>query len=184
MRSLGLDVAPLTGDRRTTALATAEAVGITDVVAGVLPEEKVAEIARRQAAGQRVAFVGDGLNDGPALARADVGIALGSGTAVAIEAAAVTLPGDDVNGAVDAITIARATFRVIRQNLLWAFGYNVVMIPLAVAGLLQPTWAAGAMAASSVTVVGNALRLRRFRRRTTPVSERPATAEVAVPLGT
>ncbi len=180
LRSLGLGVALLTGDRRTTSLAVADALGIDDVVAGVLPDEKVADIARRQAAGHHVGFVGDGINDGAALARADVGIALGSGADVAIEAATITLPGGDLHGVADAVEVARATFRVIRQNLLWAFGYNVVMIPLAVAGVLQPTWAAGAMAASSVTVVGNALRLRRFRRHVTTAPALPSADHVPV----
>jgi len=164
LRAMGLEVAMLTGDRQETAQAIAATVGLDEVVAGVMPDGKVAEVQRRQEAGRRVAFVGDGLNDGPALARADVGIALGTGTDVAIEAASVTLPSGDLGGVADAISIARATFRVIRQNLIWAFSYNIVMIPLAAAGVLPPTVAAGAMAGSSVTVVVNALRLRRFRR--------------------
>jgi P-type E1-E2 ATPase len=181
LRRLRLDVAMLTGDRRTTALAVADTVGITDVVAEVLPDGKVDEVRRRQAAGRRVVFVGDGINDGPALATASVGVALGTGTDVAIEAAEVTLPGGDLGGVADAITLARATFGVIRQNLAWAFGYNVVMIPLAITGLLPPTLAAGAMAASSVTVVGNALRLRRFRRLPAAAPVRPSSLADTAP---
>ena len=126
------------------------------------PDRKVAAVGERVASGHRVAFVGDGLNDAPALAAATVGLAVGSGTDVAVAAADVTLLGHALSGVPDAIAIARRTVRVIRQNLFWAFAYNVVMIPLAVVGVLDPMWAAGAMAASSVSVVLNALRLRRF----------------------
>jgi Cu+-exporting ATPase len=162
LRSMGLGVAMVTGDHRATARVIASAVGINDVVAEAAPDRKVAAVRERIASGHRVIFVGDGLNDAPALAAASVGMAVGSSTDVAVAAADVTLLGHAVSGVPDAIAIARRTVRVIRQNLFWAFAYNVVMIPLAVVGVLDPMWAAGAMAASSVSVVVNALRLRRF----------------------
>jgi heavy metal translocating P-type ATPase len=167
VRSLGMEVALVTGDRRATAESVARKAGIDRVVAEVYPEAKVEEVRRLQEAGHRVVFVGDGINDGPALAQADVGIALGTGTDVAIEAAVVTVMGGDLGSVADSLELSRWTYRVIAQNLFWAFGYNVVMIPLAVAGVLTPIWAAGAMAGSSVSVVANALRLRRYRRRVT-----------------
>jgi len=164
LAGMGMDVAMVTGDRRAAAAAIAGTAGIDRVLAEVYPRGKVDEVKRLQLEDHRVVFVGDGINDAPALAQADVGIALGSGTDVAIEAADVTLLGGRIEAVADALELARRTYRVIAENLFWAFAYNVVMIPLAVLGFLTPMWASGAMAASSVSVVLNALRLRRFRR--------------------
>lgn len=162
LRALGVEVAMVTGDRRGAADAIAAHAGIVDVAAEVMPDGKVQEVERRHALGHRVAFVGDGLNDAPALAAADVGIAMGTGTDVALAAADIQLLGGSLDGVVDAIGIAKRTYRIISQNLFWAFAYNVVMIPLAVVGALDPMLAAAAMALSSLTVVLNALRLRRY----------------------
>ncbi len=164
MRALGLEVAILTGDRAATARTIADRVGVGSVLAGLHPDGKVDEVRRRQAEGRRVVFVGDGLNDAPALALATVGMAMGSGTDVAMAAADVNLLGGSISSAADALELARRTDRIIRQNLFWAFAYNAVMIPLAVVGVLTPELAAAAMALSSVSVVANALRLRLFRR--------------------
>ncbi len=162
-RALGLTPVLLTGDHEAAARAVADQVGIERVVAEVLPQDKVAEVRRLQAEGHRVAMVGDGVNDAAALAQADLGLAMGSGTDVAIEAADLTLVRDDLRAAADAIRLARRTLAVIRGNLFWAFAYNVAALPLAVAGLLSPMVAGAAMASSSVFVVTNSLRLRRFR---------------------
>ncbi|MBN2114240.1 MAG: copper-translocating P-type ATPase [Acidimicrobiia bacterium] len=162
LRDAGIQVAMLTGDNRRTAAAIAGALGITRVAAEVLPGDKAAEVARLQAEGRTVAFVGDGINDAPALTRADLGMAVGTGTDVAIEAGDVVLMSGDPALARTALSLAAATFRTIRQNLFWAFGYNIAAIPLAAAGFLDPMIAAGAMALSSVSVVANSLRLRRY----------------------
>jgi Cu+-exporting ATPase len=170
MHALGLKVILLTGDQRATAEAVAREVGIDEVIAEVLPADKAREIERLQARGETVAMVGDGINDAPALARADVGYAIGTGTDVAIESADVALMRGSLHGVPDAIAISRATLRNIRQNLFGAFVYNTLGIPVA-AGVLYPLWglllnpviAGAAMAMSSVTVVTNANRLRAFR---------------------
>ena len=163
LRNMGLVPVLLTGDTRESAEGVARDVGIERVIAGVSPQGKVDEIRRLQASGEVVAMVGDGVNDAPALAQADLGLAMGTGRDVAIEASDLTLVSGDLRGAADAIGLARRTLRTIRANLFFAFAYNVAAIPLAAAGLLSPVIAAAAMAASSLFVVGNSLRLRRYR---------------------
>jgi P-type Cu+ transporter len=165
LKALGLRPVLLTGDNETTARAVAAQVGIDEVIAEVLPSEKVDVVSRLQQEGRVVAMVGDGVNDGPALAQADLGLAIGTGTDVAIEASDLTLVSGDLRAAGDAIRLSRATLRTIKQNLGWAFGYNVAALPLAALGFLNPLIAGAAMAFSSLSVVFNALRLRRFRIR-------------------
>ena len=168
LKALGLRPVLLTGDNEATARAVAAEVGIDEVIAEVLPSGKADVIRRLQAEGRVVAMVGDGVNDAPALAQADLGLAIGTGTDVAIEASDLTLVSGDLRAAADAIRLSRATLRTIKQNLAWAFGYNVAALPLAAAGFLNPVIAGLAMALSSISVVANALRLRRFGLRSAP----------------
>ena len=181
LKALGLRPVLLTGDNETTARAVAAEVGIDEDIAEVMPSDKAEVIRRLQAEGRVVAMVGDGVNDAPALAQADLGLSIGTGTDVAIEASDLTLVSGDLRAAADAIRLSRATLRTIKQNLAWAFGYNVAAIPLAAIGLLNPVIASLAMVFSSISVVSNALRLRRFKAQRSAVTVPAPPVPAATP---
>jgi len=159
----GISVWMITGDNKFTARKVAASVGIKNILAGVLPDGKVDKVAELQKDGGPIAFVGDGINDSPSLAKADVGIAMGTGNDVAMETAGITLLNNDFRSILTTYNLSKATIRVIKQNLFWAFGYNAILIPVAALGFLNPVLAAGAMSLSSLSVVGNSLRLKRVK---------------------
>jgi len=163
LKKMGLKVAMITGDNKKTAEAVAGELGIDEVLAEVLPSEKAGEIKRLQEKGEKIVFIGDGINDAPSLVQADLGIAMGSATDIAKEAGQIILMQNNLEKAVEAINLSKFTFRAIKQNLFWAFIYNIVAVPLAAVGMLNPMIAAGAMSFSSISVVLNSLRLKRAK---------------------